>query len=158
MLQVIKENSPSSKWVDSPLKSYRLPGNTNRGDVGEIFVERLLISLGMDVRRVTSRIKEWDLIIKGKKFEVKSASEGKDRTFEFNHVRLDRKYDFLIYLGVCPYELRYDFWSKGEIAEGKGGLLVRMAEGRSITFKITRNTAQLTPIDKLFQNLEERLK
>ena len=45
--------------------------------------------------------------IGGRRFEVKTASLGAKGTFQFNNVRLDRQYDFLLCLGVCPHEIRF---------------------------------------------------
>ncbi len=64
-------------------------------------------------------------------FEIKTASLGANGTFQFNHIRLDRQYDFLLCIGVCPDEIRYGIWRKGAVAEGDAGRLVRMAEGQA---------------------------
>jgi len=157
MLKVIKENTPNSNWVDTPLESFKILGGTNKGDVGEVFIERYLDAFDFSVERASSRVQEWDLKIFDKKFEIKTASEGKSGTFQFNHIRLDHKYDFLLCLGVCPTEIKYDFWSKGEVAEEKAGTRVRMAKNQSVTFKITKNLDQLSPIIELPKQLKERL-
>ena len=137
MIEVIKENSPNSIWLGSPLESFRSVANTNRGDIGEEFVRRYLADSSVHAEKAESRNGEWDLKISGHKFEVKTASEDTGGAFQFNHIRLDRKYQFLLCLAVRPTELLFGIWSKGEVAEGKAGTLVRMAEGQSITFKLT---------------------
>jgi hypothetical protein len=45
-------------------------------------------------------------------------------------------FDHLLCLGICPEEIVFNKWSKGEVAEGKAGHLVRMAEGQAVTYKI----------------------
>lgn len=40
-------------------------------------------------------------------------------------------------------------WRKGALAEGDAGRLVRMAEGQSITFKLTKRLADMRAIDAL---------
>ena len=37
MIEVIRDNTPSSIWTGSPLEQYRHVGNTNRGEIGEEF-------------------------------------------------------------------------------------------------------------------------
>ena len=92
-----------------------------------------------------------------RRFEVKTASQGAKGTFQFNHVRLDRQYDYLLCLGICPHELRFNMWRKGDVAEGKAGSLVRMAEGQAVTYKITKKLGDLLPIEGLPQWLRDRL-
>ena len=40
-------------------------------------------------------------------------------------------------------------WRKGEVAEGKAGKLVRMAEGQAVTYKITKKLDDMENIDEL---------
>ena len=81
--------------------------------------------------------------------EIKTASLGANGTFQFNHVRLDRKYHYLLRLGICPKDIVFGIWRKGDVAEGRAGSLVRMAEGQSITFKITKKLSEMRPIQKM---------
>jgi hypothetical protein len=157
MLDVIRENSPDSIWVGSKLESFRSVANTNRGDIGEEFVRRFLEANLVEVEKSPSRNQEWDLKIYGRKFEVKTASEDVGGAFQFNHIRLDRKYQFLLCLAVRPSEILFGLWSKGEVAEGKAGTLVRMAEGQSITFKLTKKPSQLEQIEILADTIRKKL-
>ena len=92
---------------------------------------------------------EWDLEIGGKRFEVKTASEDTGGSFQFNHVRLDRDYHYLLCLGVRPAEILFEAWRKGEVSEKAAGTLVRMAEGQSVTFKLTKKPASMRKIEDL---------
>lgn len=40
-------------------------------------------------------------------------------------------------------------WRKGDIAEGNAGHLVRMAEGQSVTWKLTKKLTDMRPIEEL---------
>lgn len=157
MIEVIKENSPDSKWVGAPLEAFRSVANTNRGDIGEEFVRRYLVFHGTAVAKASARNQQWDMEIGGKRIEVKTASEDSGGHFQFNHIRLDRKYDLLLCLAVAPDWILFGLWGKGEVAEGKAGTLVRMAEGQSITFKLTRSKASLKSIDGLIGSLEQKM-
>lgn len=66
-----------------------------------------------------------------------------------HHVRLDRRYDYLLCLGICPHEILFNMWRKGDVAEEKAGTLVRMAEGQAVTNKITKKKADMRPISEL---------
>ena len=148
MVEVIKEHAPKDIWQGSPLKGYRQLGNTNRGEIGEEFIRRYVtahdIPVGNGVR--TSRT---DLTIGDRCFEVKTASLGATGTFQFNHVRLDRDYDYLLCLGICPNEIVFNMWRKGGVAENRAGRLVRMAEGQAVTYKLTKKLDDMRPIETL---------
>lgn len=149
MLRLIEEYAPDSIWSGSRLESYRRLGNTNRGQVGEDFVRRYLETHGIAVETVGSRTTRTDLLIDDKLCEVKTASLGSTRTFQFNHVRLDRTYHYLICLGICPDAIVFQGWRKGIVSEGGAGTLVRMAEGQSTTHKLTKTLDTMRPIEEL---------
>lgn len=149
LLNVIRDNSPQSIWTDSPLEPFRRVENTNRGDIGEEFLNRYLAQSGLSVQKSDARAGRQDMRVEGQSFEVKTASLGANNTFQFNHVRLDRDYRYLLCLGVCPDRIVYNVWRKGALAEGEAGRLVRMAEGQSITFKLTKRLAEMRPIEEL---------
>ena len=83
------------------------------------------------------------------RFEVKTASMGAKKTFQFNHVRLDRDYRYLLCLGICPNHLVFNMWRKGVVAEGGAGTLVRMAEGQAVTYKLTKKLSDMKKIEDL---------
>ena len=94
-LEVIREHTPQSKWIGSTLEPFRQVANTNRGDIGEDFLFRYLKQSGIRVARNDSRVAVWDLEIEGRKFELKTASEDMSGAFQFDHVRLDRNYEYI---------------------------------------------------------------
>jgi hypothetical protein len=148
LVEIIKEHVPEDIWQGSPLIGYRSLGNTNRGEIGEEFVRRYLKEAGIPVGN-GGRTSATDMQIAGRAFEVKTASLGANGTFQFNHVRLDRNYQYLVCLGICPEEIVFNTWRKGEVAEGTAGRLVRMAEGQAVTFKITKKLSHMRPIADL---------
>ena len=109
MQQVIRENTTESIWKDAPLESFRRVENTNRGEIGEEFVRRYLTQENIPLGERTGRTSREDMQIAGERFEVKTASEGANGTFQFNHIRLDRRYKYLLCLGIRPRV--YRFWS-----------------------------------------------
>ena len=157
MLEAIKLNTPHDIWIGSSLETFKSLAGTNKGEIGEAFIERYLFESGIPTQRAVRRTHPWDMKIGGKKFEVKAASLGKNGTFQFNHIRLDRDYRYLLCLGVRPNDILAKFWRKGVVAEGQPGKLVRMAEGQSITFKLTLKSENLEPIDDLPGNLRVEL-
>ena len=148
LVEIIKEHSPEDIWIDSPLIGYRSLGNTNRGEIGEEFIRRYLRSHGITVGN-GGRTSKTDLRIGAQRFEVKTASLGANGTFQFNHVRLDRRYDYLLCLGICPDRVVFNLWRKGDVAEERAGRLVRMAEGQAVTYKLTKKLDAMLPIEEL---------
>ncbi|MYA59869.1 MAG: hypothetical protein F4X40_04840, partial [Chloroflexi bacterium] len=122
--------------------------NTYRDQIGEDFVRRYLSAAIVPVSN-GSRTSPTDLVIAGQHFEVKTASLGANGTFQFNHVRLDRTYNYLLCLGICPDRIVFNAWRKGVISEGGAGSLVRMAEGQSTTHRLTKRLAEMNPIEEL---------
>lgn len=148
LVEIIKEHAPEDIWLESPVAGYRRLGNTNRGEIGEEFVRRYLEESKIKVTRGV-RTALTDMKILRNHLEIKTASLGANGTFQFNHVRLDRKYDYLLCLGICPNDIVFGIWRKGDVAEGRAGTLVRMAEGQSITFKITKKLSDMRPIQEM---------
>jgi hypothetical protein len=152
MVHIIKTHAPENIWLESPLQGYRSLGNTNRGEIGEEFIRQYLKAAGLEVGN-GNRTSITDVKIAGHPFEIKTASLGANGTFQFNHVRLDRNYEYLLCLGICPQEIVYNMWRKGDVAEGKAGKLVRMAEGQAVTWKLTKQLSTMMPIEHLPDNL-----
>ena len=156
LVTIIREHAPEDIWQDSPLIRYRMLGNTNRGEIGEEFIRRFLdqheIRVGNGGR--TSRT---DLRIGNLRFEIKTASLGANGTFQFNHVRLDRQYDYLLCLGICPHQVVFNMWRKGMVAENRAGTLVRMAEGQAVTYKLTKKLDDMQNIADLPSSILETI-
>lgn len=99
---------------------YRLLGNTNRGEIGEEFVRRYLRDAGMEISH-GNRTEEIDLVVEGYSAEIKTASLGANGTFQFNHIRLDRDYEFLICIGICPDEIVFNMWTGEDVHSESAG-------------------------------------
>ena len=148
LVDIIREHAPEDIWQDSPLIGYRLLANTNRGEIGEEFVRRYLVQHKIAVGN-GNRASKTDLQVEALAFEVKTASLGAKGTFQFNHVRLDREYNYLLCLGICPQHVVFNMWRKGTVAEGGAGHLVRMAEGQAVTYKLTKTLDDMEKIESL---------
>ena len=157
MLEVIRRNTPRTIWTGAPLEAFRRVANTNRGDIGEEFLRRFLEQRGIAAALSDTRVSRSDMQVAGRHFEVKTASEDTGGSFQFNHIRLDRRYDYLLCLAVRPASILFNAWSKGELSEGRAGHLVRMAEGQSVTFKLTKRPAGMRPISELPEWVRDNL-
>ena len=149
MVDIIKGHAPKDIWIDSPIQGYRSLGNTNRGEIGEEFVRQYLKASGISVSDKGWRADLIDMVIAKHSFEIKTASLGVNGTFQFNHVRSDRDYDYLLCLGLCPYEIVFKVWSKDKVIKGKAGKLVSMAQDQAVTAKLTKKLSDMRPIKQL---------
>ena len=149
MAEIIAQHQGDEKWTGKTLGGIRQLANTNRGQIGEDFVMQYLAAHGIDSEEAGNRAADTDILINDVRLEVKTASEDISGQFQFNHVRLDRDYLFLLCLGIFPDQVRFNGWRKGEVAEGKAGTLVPMAADQRVTFKLTKRAAQLRPIEEL---------
>ncbi len=156
LVTIIREHAPEDIWRDSPLIGYRMLGNTNRGEIGEEFIRRFLGQNDIAVGN-GGRVSHTDLRVGDIRFEVKTASLGANGTFQFNHVRLDRNYDYLLCLGICPNQVVFNMWRKGAVAEGQAGTLVRMAEGQAVTYKLTKRLTDMTAIESFPDRVRQTL-
>lgn len=158
MVEIISEHAPENIWIDSPMLGYRELGNTNRGEIGEEFARRYLRAAGITVSDKGWRADVTDMLIEEHPFEVKTASLGTNGTFQFNHVRLDRDYHYLLCLGICPHTIVFNMYSKGQVTGGMAGTLVRMAQAQSVTYKLTKKLADMKPIEALPLMLRDEMK
>lgn len=138
-------------WKGRPFEKIKYIATTEKGDLGEDFLERILCHLGYpEVHTKKGRRGQYDVSIKrGKKsmfFEVKVASQDTNGNFQFNGIRYDTNYSHLFCLGITPSDLAYRIVQKGQIGSGNYKM-VTMAKGSNATFKLTRTLEQLKSFD-----------
>ena len=147
------------KWIDQPFEHIRRIPNTKVGDVGQDFVECLCGALSLDCEfpekngGKRKRQSPWDIRIGGTTFELKTASEDKGRSFQFNHVRYHRDYEALLCIGISPRNIFMGVWSKADVTTGKAGKLASMEKGANASYKLTKRPGQLHPIEEFEDQL-----
>ena len=153
-LEVISTKLIHEKWAGKPHQAFKNLPNSSKGDAGEEFIKRYAIALGFSAEKLR-RLGDWDVKINDKKFEVKLASEDSTGHFQFNHIRYDSKYDYLLCLGVTPDRLLFNIWDKGQVATGVAGNLVSMGKNQNSSFKLTKSISSLLDITELERVLKE---
>ena len=151
------QKSIDKKWVNAPHEAFKHLANSSKGDAGEEFIRRYATSLGFIVSDRTSRLGDWDLRINDKTFEVKTATEDISGSFQFNHVRYDSRYEFLLCFGVAPKTLYFRIWSKADVTTGKAGNLVSMGKNQNASFKLTKKPTHLYEILQFKDKLDQIL-
>ena len=163
---VLAKYADDGKWAGKEFEHIRRIPNTKVGDVGQDFVERLCAVTGLSCKfpvnsdGARKRQNPWDIRIEGKNFELKTASEDKGGTFQFNHIRYHRQYEALLCVGICPADIYVAAWSKADVATGKAGNLVSMEKGANASYKLTKKPSQMHPIldfENLIRDLVKKL-
>jgi len=126
--------------------------------LAEEFVVEYCQELGFKVEDKKTRLGDYDKIINGKKFEIKMATEDLTGNFQFNHIRYDYKYDFVLCLGVSPDSILFEIYTKSDIIIGKAGNLVSMGRGQNSSFKLTKPKNTLRPISEFKDKLKSCLR
>src|SRR3954469_24724795 len=96
LLKIANDKTTLGKWDNQPLKLIKVMANSTKGDLGELFIREYARALGFDVTEKKSRLGDFDVQIDGRTFEVKMATEDVSGCFQFNHIRYDYKYEWLL--------------------------------------------------------------
>ena len=161
--RIISGYADADKWIGAPFEPIKRLSNTKVGDIGQDFVEILCRELGfdcvfpLDSRGKRVRNSPWDIRIENTTFELKTAMEDTRDTFQFNHIRYHRDYEALLCIGIAPAEIKFDAWSKADVATGKAGHLVTMDKGSSTTHKLTKPRDELMPIEQFEDSILDLL-
>lgn len=153
MAAVIASQLTDPKWKNAPLGLIKSLPNTNVGVAGQDFVKEWCKLKRLRWEKADRTQSPWDAKILGMTFEVKTATEDVNGNFQFNHIRHHREYQAVLCLGVCPADVLFGAWTKGEIAEGKAGRLVTMDRGSSATFKLTKRKPDLLPMSEFAKTI-----
>lgn len=161
MLEAIRNNQNSVKWLGKPYEGIKYVSNTAVGNVGQTFVRKICDAIGFKNQPPLTGSGEeaynspWDLKIEGVTFEIKTASEDTNGGFQFNHVRLHRKYDALLCIGISPDAIWFGVWSKADVATGGAGTLTSMEQGGASDFKLSKRKKSLKRIEEFERIMKE---
>lgn len=146
----VKEIEKNSQWVSQENENIKYLSNTDKGELGEIFLETVCKKLNYSVSRPDSKRGQFDININKKTYEVKTATLDKSNNFQFNSIRYDTKYEYLFLLGISPNDIVFQIYSKNEVVYLK---LVPMAKGSNATFKHTINFKKMISINKIKEKI-----
>ena len=159
--EILSSYTDDDKWIDSTFERIKRLSNTKVGDIGQDFVEKLCKSVGLNYaipkKKSGEREKNspWDIRIEGIEFELKTATEDVNGSFQFNHIRYHRDYDALLCLGITPEEIFFSAWSKADLATSKVGRLIPMEKGTNASHKLTKKPNQLYSIEQFNKRIRD---
>ncbi len=118
--EIQKDEAKVSQWINSPYGAIRDFQIDTRGAVGETLIANLLTELGRTVSHneaTTDDEKDWDLICDNLKYEIKTATLGRDGvTFQHEGIDKTRHYDGLIFVDIAPDDIYISIYAKKKIA------------------------------------------
>ncbi|MBI2630270.1 hypothetical protein HYW76_04145 [Candidatus Pacearchaeota archaeon] len=158
LLKVARAKHIEEKWNNQPLYLIKILPNTSKGDLGEDFIEAYATELGFNVEHKESNKGDYDKKINGKKFEIKFATEDQSGNFQFNHIRMDFKYDWLICVGCSPNDIFFEIYPKEDVVMQRAGTMVPMGKGHNADWKLTKKKSALLPISKFKEKLDNCFK
>jgi len=88
-------------WAGSPFAWIRSESSRRRGAIGEQLLAGFLAARGFGVAR--SKSSEADLLVNQKRAEIKFSTLWEQGTYTFQQIR-DQEYDFVIALGISPFD------------------------------------------------------
>ncbi len=151
--EVLAVNKDHSKWDVGDFVGIKTISNLKVGKVGEDFISKICDNLNINYL-VPKDKGPWDIEINGIKFEVKTATEDVNGSFQFNHLRYHREYEAVLCLGVSPNSLQFNLWSKADVATGKAGKLISMEKNANASYKLTKRKNDLIDIEKFKETIE----
>jgi len=106
------EKSNSIRWQHSPFEWILHRPSRQRGKIGEQLIAGWCAARGLDVVRPPDS--DADRIIEGTRVEIKFSTEWKNGQYVFQQIR-DQNYQFLICLGISPFDARAWIFEKKKI-------------------------------------------
>jgi hypothetical protein len=141
--KIYKGESDACAWKGSLFEYLDMLKSDCSGKAGELLIEKFC-NLGEIPNIYTGDVNStdgtYDIIIKGKKVEIKTAKLGKQKGFQHEGLRISG-YDYLLFLDVCPsyYYItvmpKFDLTVKSEIL----GRKAHLRKGTSDVFKLDFN-------------------
>ncbi len=150
------EVQKTSQWVRAHFEHIKYLSATDTGNLGELFIEMACERLGfLGVSHLPKRRGQFDVTVNGKTFEVKTASLDKSGNFQFNGIRYDTKYQYLLLFGIAPADLYIKIYPKNELTDIT---LTPMRRGSNSDFKHTLPPSKMHSIHLLYQEISKAVK
>ncbi len=152
------------KWENQPFENVKHTSNTKFGASGEILTEELCkkipfhyeFPLNEEGKRKTRH--SWDMKIEDYNFEIKTASQDINNSFQFNCIKVTETYDAVICLGIMPNNILFKPYSFNEIKTGKAGKLSSMDKGSKTSYKLTKTISDLISLNLFPSTMKEFFK
>lgn len=113
VLEREQESSRRVQWEYSPFKALVPQISIKRiGSIFEQFIIELCQIHSIDYSKPTST--DYDLMIMGRRIEIKGCTLGVNSTFAANQIRPQQGYDYVLLVCLSPYAIHYHLYTKAE--------------------------------------------
>ena len=150
------KQKPQVKWVKSLFSVIKVLPTSNKGEVAEMYIHQLCLTKKIPAERNPAKRDSYDILINKKRVEIKLATEDTTGKFQFNGIRYDRSYDFVLVLGVSPNDVYFNIFSKSDVTTDRAGKLVSMAKYAAGSYKLTKDKKDLYAIYDFESIINER--
>lgn len=131
----------------------------DKGGILEDFAVYLGRRAGYEAFRNPQERDDYDIVIGGRTFEVKCATEDVHGNFQFNGISHSKNYDFLLVLGVSPDAVAFNIYAKAEVVARTTTSMSKTSQKDGNTvYKFTHKAGDLHPIEQFAKTLAQCLK
>ncbi len=109
LLGVLGTFTKLDEWEGATFQPIRMLQIDSRGQAGEVFIKECLVALGHTVAHTNAtnpQRKQWDLVVTDQvedvTLEVKTATLGRNATFQHENLDKNRGYDGIVFLDIAP--------------------------------------------------------
>ena len=149
----VEKIKKTSQWGSQRFEKIKcLMSNTDVGELGEHFILSILEESKKfnKVERPSGKRGDYDILIMDKTIEVKTATMDIKQNFQFNGIRYDTKYDFLLLLAISPTDIYYKI-----VQDVRSLKLSPMAKGSNASFKYTAQPEGLKNIEEIIEDIAQ---
>lgn len=146
----ITQFKKDQKWMGSHFEYLSRLSNDSGGKVGERFINGFckVNNIPCEYKTKNKNNSSYDIIINGKKVEIKTATFGKSRTFQHENLRNNGDYEYILFVDVLPDYYYVSILPKFDLSQ-KSELLNRTPHLR----KGTTDVYKLDFTEKTLKNL-----
>lgn len=113
VLEREQESNRRVQWQYSPFKALVPQVSIRRiGSIFEQFIIALCLVHSIDYSKPMST--DYDIIIKGKRIEIKGCTLGINGSFTANQIRPQQGYDYVLLVCLSPFDIHYHLYTKAE--------------------------------------------
>ena len=159
-LELTKNSSPYNyiHFEDSPFFNFTFLAPRSKGKIGETLVRNCCLSKNIRCEKALNS--QHDLIINGKRIEIKTSFINKDNRLLFQQIRINQNWDFIIFVGFYTNDVKVWCMTKSYIEElVKQNIIVKQhskenlwvwIDGYNIPNWLLPKSARIEDVMKLF--------
>lgn len=149
LIRKAQKQTAEDKWHQGGKFSGIKPlSSGDKGKITETFAIYLGKCAGYKSYRNPQERDDYDIVIGGRTFEIKCATEDVHGSFQFNGISHSKKYDFLLVIGVSPDAVAFNIYPKAEAVRRTTTSMSKTSKkDENTVYKFTHKPTDLHPIE-----------